>query len=194
METRPPTAGRVLIAVGFAISCFGLLLFLWLAFGGPVPLKSKSYRVTVPFTEATQLAVESDVRISGVSVGKVKGIQLSDTGNYADAEVQIDPQYAPIPSNTKAILRQKTLLGETYVELTPGDPSKGMLPEDGDAARRPGLEGRAAGRDLPHLQREDQDRVPGLDAGRRCRPAWPRCRPQRGARQPHRRSSNRPTT
>lgn len=119
------------MAVGFAISCFGLLLFLWLAFGGPVPLKSKSYRVEVPFQEATQLAVESDVRISGVSVGKVKGIQLSDTGNYADATIQIDPQYAPIPANTKAILRQKTLLGETYVELTPGDPSKGMLPEDG---------------------------------------------------------------
>ncbi len=131
METRPPTVGRVLIAVGFAISCFGLLLFLWTAFGGPVPLKSKSYRVTVPFTEATQLAVQSDVRISGVSVGKVESINLSDTGNYADAEIQIDPQYAPIPSNTKAILRQKTLLGETYVELTPGDPSQGTLPEDG---------------------------------------------------------------
>ena len=29
-------------------------------------------------------------------------------------------QYAPLPSDTRAILRQKTLLGETYVELTPG--------------------------------------------------------------------------
>ena len=120
METRPPTVGRVLVAVGFAISCFGLLLFLWLAFGGAVPLKPKSYRVTVPFQEATQLAQESDVRISGVSVGKVKSIELSDAGSYADATLEIDAKYAPIPSNTKAILRQKTLLGETYVELTPG--------------------------------------------------------------------------
>ena len=29
-------------------------------------------------------------------------------------------EYAPIPNDTRAILRQKTLLGETYVELTPG--------------------------------------------------------------------------
>ena len=29
----------------FALSCFGLLLFLWLAFGGPIPLKPKGYRV-----------------------------------------------------------------------------------------------------------------------------------------------------
>jgi len=131
METRPPTIGRVLIAVGFALSCFGLLLFLWLAFGGPVPLKSKSYRVTVPFDEATQLAVESDVRISGVSVGKVKVIELNDDG-LADTEIEIDPKFAPIPANTRAILRQKTLLGETYVELTPGDPSTGSLPEGGN--------------------------------------------------------------
>ena len=89
METRPPTFGRILVAVGFAVSCFGLLLFTWLAFGGAVPLKPESYRITVPFQEATQLAVESDVRISGVSVGKVKAIELSDEGSYADAEIQI---------------------------------------------------------------------------------------------------------
>lgn len=130
METRPPTIGRVLVAVGFALSCFGLLLFLWLAFGGPVPLKSKSYRITVPFDEATQLAVESDVRISGVSVGKVKAIELND-GGLADTEIEVDAKFAPIPANTRAILRQKTLLGETYVELTPGDPSTGALPEGG---------------------------------------------------------------
>jgi phospholipid/cholesterol/gamma-HCH transport system substrate-binding protein len=97
-----------------------------------VPLKPESYRVTIPFQEATQLAVESDVRISGVSVGKVKSINLSDAGSYAEAEIEMDAKYAPIPSNTRAMLRQKTLLGETYVELTPGDPEKGMLPEGGD--------------------------------------------------------------
>ena len=133
METRAPTAGRIVIAAGFALSCFGLLLFLWLAFGGPVPLKPESYRVDMEFDEASQLAVESDVRISGVSVGKVKGIELADSG-LADATIEIKPEYAPIPVNTRAILRQKTLLGETYVELTPGDPDAGMIPEGGDLA------------------------------------------------------------
>jgi virulence factor Mce-like protein len=131
MATRPPTATRILIAVGFALSCFGLALFLWIAFGGPVPLKPESYRIEVPFEEATQLATESDVRISGVSVGKVKSIELADAGSDANAEIELDPAYAPIPSNTQAQLRQKTLLGETYVELTPGDESAGMLEEGG---------------------------------------------------------------
>lgn len=42
METQAPTFGRIAIAAGFALSCFGLLLFLWIAFGGPVPLDRKS--------------------------------------------------------------------------------------------------------------------------------------------------------
>jgi phospholipid/cholesterol/gamma-HCH transport system substrate-binding protein len=130
MATRPPTATRILIAVGFALSCFGLALFLWLAFGGPVPLKPESYQVHVPVREATQLAVESDVRISGVSVGKVKDISLADNGS-ADVTIEMDPQFAPIPEDTHAQLREKTLLGETYVELTPGSQDGPTVPEGG---------------------------------------------------------------
>jgi len=133
METRPPTVTRILIAVGFAISCFALALFLWLAFGGAIPLKPEGYRFTVPFDEATQLAQESDVRISGVSVGKVKRVDLSDDG-YAEATIELEAAYAPIPEDTQAVLRQKTLLGETYVELTPGSDDASKLAEGGGLA------------------------------------------------------------
>lgn len=134
METRAPTITRILIAAGFALSCFALALFLWIAFGGPIPLKPEGYRVEVPFNEATQLAKESDVRISGVSVGTVKSIELDHAGQ-ALATIELDSQYAPIPDDTEAILRQKTLLGETYVELTPGSDEASPLPEDGMLAR-----------------------------------------------------------
>ena len=130
METKPPSVARILVAVGFAISCFVLALFLWLAFGGPIPLKAEGYRFTVPFKEATQLAQESDVRISGVSVGKVKSVELSDDG-YADALIELDAAYAPIPEDTRAILRSKTLLGETYVELSQGSQEAEPLAEGG---------------------------------------------------------------
>jgi phospholipid/cholesterol/gamma-HCH transport system substrate-binding protein len=133
METRPPTVTRILIAVGFAISCFALFLFLWVTFGGPIPLKSEGYRFTVPVDEATQLAVESDVRISGVSVGKVKRIDLGD-GGKAEATVELDSKYAPIPTDTNATLRQKTLLGETYIELSPGSQDGPTLKEGGTLA------------------------------------------------------------
>ena len=132
MQKQAPSVGRILIAVGFTLSCFGLILFLWIAFGGPIPLKPQSYRITAYFPEATQLAVESDVRIGGVSVGKVKEIQLAPADrrvngkDTTEAVIEIEPEFAPISDDANAILRQKTLLGETYVELTsgtePGEP------------------------------------------------------------------------
>ncbi len=134
METRPPTITRILVAIGFALSCFALALFLWITFGGPLPLKPEGYRFTVPFDEATQLAVESDVRISGVPVGKVKAVELSDSG-LAEATIELDSPYAPIPTDTRAMLRTKTLLGETFVELTPGDEQGPTLEEGGDLPR-----------------------------------------------------------
>jgi virulence factor Mce-like protein len=124
MRTRGPTVGQVAVAVAFAFSCFALLIFLWTTFGGPVPLKPEGYRIEIPFDEGTQLAVESDVRISNVSVGKVKSIDLANSGPNKDlgvATIEIDSRYAPIPANTRAMLREKTLLGETYVELTQGN-------------------------------------------------------------------------
>jgi virulence factor Mce-like protein len=138
MGQRAPTIGQIGVAVAFAFSCFGLLLFLWSTFGGPIPFKPEGYRVTVPVDESAQLAVESDVRISNVSVGKVKKIQLANEGpnkDLAEATIEIDDQYAPIPQSTRAILRQKTLLGETYVELTPGDENGPKVPEGGSLPR-----------------------------------------------------------
>ena len=128
MQTQAPSIGRILIAVMFALSCFGLLLFLWVAFGGPVPLKPKSYTFTADFPEATTLAVESDVRIGGVSVGKVKSLDLPEEGNATRALMEIDPEFAPISEDARAILRLKTLLGETYIELTPGSNSDESAP------------------------------------------------------------------
>jgi virulence factor Mce-like protein len=130
MQKQAPTLGRLLVMVGFALSCFGLLLFLWLAFGGPTPLAPKGYRFTTSFGEATQLAKEADVRISGVSVGKVKALETGTDGR-SKAVIQLEPKYAPIPKDSKAILRQKTLLGETYVELTPGNKAGGVIEEGG---------------------------------------------------------------
>ncbi len=49
MQKQAPSVGRILVMVLFALSCFGLLLFLWLSFGGPVPLKPKTYQVRVAF-------------------------------------------------------------------------------------------------------------------------------------------------
>jgi phospholipid/cholesterol/gamma-HCH transport system substrate-binding protein len=129
---QAPSIGRILTMVAFGLSCFAILLFLWLSFGGSVPLQPQGYRVSVQFPEATQLAQEADVRISGVPVGRVRRVEPNEVTGLTDTVIEIDSRFAPIPRDTRAILRQKTLLGETYVELTPGNRQSGMA-EDGGA-------------------------------------------------------------
>jgi phospholipid/cholesterol/gamma-HCH transport system substrate-binding protein len=131
MIKQTPSLGRIIAMVAFTLSVFAILIFLWLAFGGTVPLKPESYRFTVNMREAATLAAEADVRMAGVNVGKVKTKELDKGGARTIVEVQLDSAYAPIPKDTHAILRQKTLLGETYLELAPGHQSAGML-DDGD--------------------------------------------------------------
>ena len=129
MQKQAPTIGKLAMIAVFALSCFLILTYLWTSFGGPTPLSAKGYRFQADFEEATQLADNADVRISGVSVGHVKKSEQVDDSTRV--EIEIDDQYAPIPQDTRAILRQKTLLGETYVELTPGSESAGDLPDGG---------------------------------------------------------------
>jgi phospholipid/cholesterol/gamma-HCH transport system substrate-binding protein len=131
MIKQAPSVGRILTMVAFALSCFGILIFLWLSFGGSVPLQPEGYRVTVSFPEATQLAQEAEVRISGVKVGKVRKVEPNQDSGLTDAVIELDSRYAPLAKNTQAMLRQKTLLGETYVELAPGSNSSGRVADGG---------------------------------------------------------------
>jgi phospholipid/cholesterol/gamma-HCH transport system substrate-binding protein len=115
----------------FAVSCVGLLLFLWISFGGSVPFVAQGYRFSVEFNQAVQLGTQADVDISGVKVGTVVKVGLDRNTGLTKAVIQIDPAYAPRPADTRAILRQKTLLGETYVELSFGNPKGPKLPDGG---------------------------------------------------------------
>jgi phospholipid/cholesterol/gamma-HCH transport system substrate-binding protein len=131
MSKRAPSTAQLMVIAAFALSCFGILLFLWVTFGGPTPFRAQPYEIKVPFDEATQLAEQSDVRISGVNVGKVQNIVLAPNGRQALATVNIDNKYGPLPDDTRAILRTKTLLGETYIELTPGSNRAPKLADGG---------------------------------------------------------------
>jgi len=126
-----PSLGRMAAMVGFTLSCVALLLFLWISFGGTIPLRPEGYRFEVGFKEASLLVKEADVRMAGLSVGKVKAKRLDAKNGITVAELEIDEKFAPIPRDTKALLRIKALLGETYVELTPGTGSGPPL-DDGD--------------------------------------------------------------
>jgi len=130
MQKIAPSVGRLAIIGIFALSCVGLLLFLWISFGGSVPLQAKGYRFNIIFPQANQLSQQADVRISGVTVGTVVALRPTAHGQTL-ATIQLRPRYAPVHSDARAILRAKTLLGETFVALTPGSRTAPAIPEGG---------------------------------------------------------------
>jgi phospholipid/cholesterol/gamma-HCH transport system substrate-binding protein len=130
METSAPSLGKIFSMALFSLSCIGLLIFLWVEFGGTIPFNPQGYRFEVDFPYAQELATPADVRIAGVSVGKVVSTGIGPN-NTTQATIQMNKQYAPVREDTRAILRTKTILGETYVELTPGQPNSPPLRDGG---------------------------------------------------------------
>lgn len=128
MGARPPALASIAAAVVFALSCFCFTLFVWISFGGEVPFGAKGYRVHALFgADAVQLTSNAQVRISGVPVGRV--VSVDRRGLDMDATIELEPEYAPLPRDARATLRVKTLLGETFVELTPGTRGGPVLAE-----------------------------------------------------------------
>ncbi len=165
MQTGSPSIAKIATMVLFTLSCVGLLLFLWLSFGGTIPFNPQGYRFEVAFPDASQLADQADVRIAGVSVGKVISKQLDPRGNRTLVTIQMDDKFAPIHRDARAILRQKTILGETYVQLTPGTPRSPYLRDGGVLPRGQCLTRGPARHDLQRARPDHASCVQTVAAG-----------------------------
>ena len=131
MQKQAPTLGRVMAMALFALSCFGILLYLWVSFGGPTPLKPTGYRFEVQMPESALLVNEAPVRMAGLDVGRVKDKSLEREGGQR-VVVEMEDEFAPIPSDSRVMLRQKSLLGQIYIEITPGSPDAPKLEDGGE--------------------------------------------------------------
>ncbi len=77
------------------------------------------YTLRASFDAAGQgLQRNSDVKIRGVNVGRVEYVKLQ--GGRALVVMDID-HGEKVPTSTQAVVRPKTLFGEKFVDLVPGD-------------------------------------------------------------------------
>ena len=90
---------------------------LTLAFkAGDLPVIGGGDTYYANFTEAGGLKANDEVRIAGVRVGKVRGIEL--VGDHVRVEFQVDEK-ADFGPETGAEIRVKTLLGAMFLALEP---------------------------------------------------------------------------
>lgn len=99
-------------------------IFVWLTFslGGGAPRDAKTY--VLLFDSALGLGEDNAVAVAGVKVGIVKDIAVE--GRRARVTVLVDPN-VPLHADARAAVRQKTLLGEKYVDLDPGHEEMALL-------------------------------------------------------------------
>ncbi|MFG1858821.1 MCE family protein [Actinomadura geliboluensis] len=75
------------------------------------------YVVTADLAEAGGLAENADVTYRGTSVGRVGELRLTDAGVLADLKIE---KSAPrVPANTRAVVANRSAIGEQYIDLRP---------------------------------------------------------------------------
>lgn len=79
-----------------------------------------TYNVTARFDNIGGLSVRSPVKASGVLVGRVSNIAYDDKTYSAIVTFSIQQQFNQFPKDSRASIYTAGLLGEQYVELSPG--------------------------------------------------------------------------
>ncbi len=85
---------------------------------------SGGYTVEVTLDSAVGISEKTAVQIAGIRVGQVDRVALADDGRHARVLLRIQNRNVQLPEHTKAMVRVKGFLGDTYIELLPG-PSDG---------------------------------------------------------------------
>ena len=120
------------------LRAIGLLAFAGFAVGATVVLLGRvgttvlpkdTYTIQADVRDAVALAAAADVRQSGVKIGRVA--EIREFGGIIQLKLEIEQRYAPVHRDATTLVRAKSIAEENYLELDPGSPDAGRLPEGG---------------------------------------------------------------
>ena len=85
--------------------------------------------VVALFPNASGVDVGTDVRVAGLTIGRVTDISLDPEGYQAEVRMAIDPA-ANLPNDSSAAITSEGLLGGSYIALLPGGSPEPLKDED----------------------------------------------------------------
>ncbi|MHB8691288.1 MAG: MlaD family protein [Solirubrobacteraceae bacterium] len=111
--------------------CFGIgvAIFLLGRVGTTILPSGAKYNFEADVHSSIALANAADVREAGVRIGRVTGIKQA--GTITALQLSIDKKYGPIYHDATILIRAKSVAGENYVSLNPGNPNSGSIPDGG---------------------------------------------------------------
>ena len=108
------------------------------------PGDMRGYELVAVFDSVQGVYITTQVRVAGVSVGSVRGIDLDEGGARLAIEIRGD---VALPVDSVAELKGEGVLGDRYINVLPGTASEQLQP--GDLLRT-----RPSGSDLDELQQK----------------------------------------
>jgi phospholipid/cholesterol/gamma-HCH transport system substrate-binding protein len=115
-----------------ALAAMAAAVLLGLGAGAP---GTEMYRVDAVFQNAAFLIPGQDVKIAGARVGSVKDVSLTPD-RRARVQMEIEPGFAPFRSDAECIIRPQSLIGEKFVQCSPGTQRGRGLRGDPPTVRR----------------------------------------------------------
>jgi ABC-type transporter Mla subunit MlaD len=119
----PFAAGAIVIAI--------VAIITYLVFGNDIPFTTP-YQVKAVVANAQNIKTRSPVRIAGVNVGQVQKVERNDDSSTAVVTLAIDDHFLPIYKDAELKIRPRIFLeGNFFVDLQPGTPGAGKIPDNG---------------------------------------------------------------
>jgi phospholipid/cholesterol/gamma-HCH transport system substrate-binding protein len=94
--------------------------FLAFAYEGSQMKVEAGYIISGKFGNASGISLGSDVRIGGIKIGVVSGLELDPETYEAVVKMQIR-SHTKLPKDSSAAIVSSGLLGEKFIQLTPGN-------------------------------------------------------------------------
>ena len=88
-------------------------------------IMDESYEVVAHFSESGGIFSGAEVSYRGVTIGQVKKMELTDKG--VDVILDIENDFDNIPKETKAVVANRSAVGEQFVDLQPQTKKKPFL-------------------------------------------------------------------
>ena len=125
---------------GWIVLGLALLVVFIFAIGDLSTLFQPGYRLLVVFDSANGITSGSPVQYAGVEVGKIEGVRFIHPKDRMSPRVQLLvrlPQSVSVRADDEASISTFGLLGEKYLEITPGPGVGPLLGPNGELVGKP---------------------------------------------------------
>ncbi len=117
------------VVVGAAVLAAAVGFVIYAGQVAGVSGNASEYSLTASFRSADGVSVGTDVRLAGVKVGRVTGLDLDLETFRADAEFTVRDGIE-VPDDSAVAISSEGLLGGNYVEILPGGSPFSFEPGD----------------------------------------------------------------